>query len=287
MTTKECNCPICNSPVTIPAGIGETTCSKCGNVIRLDDCKQSQSRWVRSPKNQLFILVALLAMMGGVWMYVWIGDSAGSQSSGVAQPASEWIEYIGGEPRTAITGKIYFGLYEFHADDTVRIVSLVNSSDGEGKQAYLGGPWLRSYDDLLSVGFINSRLVTQFSDEQEYRGSTYYYYDYIVNVSGNPYGCDTLVNQGYLHVRETDRLLSIGCDPYPYCAQDIIAVAIPQVANITSIYDYQPYRHITLDEWDVFYYDVTDITSHVSIHITYIPGEDAPPLDWSEVESSR
>jgi hypothetical protein len=226
-------------------------------------------------------------MMGGVWAYIGTGDSGGSQSSGVAQPASEWIEYIGGEPHASVVGRCFFDLYEFHEDDAVRIVALVNASGDEGKQRYLGGPWLRSYDDLLSIGFINSQLVNQFAHEEEYHGNTYYYYYYAVNVSGSPYGYYALVNQGYLHVRETDRLLSIGADPYPYCDQRITAVAIPQTANVTSIYDYQPYRHITLDEWNIFYYDMTDISSHISIHVTYEPSEDALELDWAEVEASR
>jgi hypothetical protein len=284
---KECNCSNCNSPVTIPDGMTETVCSKCNNVIRTDDIRQKQRRRISRPKYQLIILVLLLAVMGGVWAYIGTGDSGGSQSAGVAQPASEWIEYIGGEPRADTTGEIYFNLYEFHADDAVRIVAIFNISGDAGKQRYLGGPWLRSYDALLSVDFINSSLVDQYTLEHDYGGSLYYSYVYIVNVSGSAYGCDTLVDEGYLHVRATDRLLSIGCDPNSYFDQDIVAIAIPQAANITSILDYQPYRHITLDDWDVFYYDVTDITAHVSIHITYVSGEDAPRLDWAEVEASR
>ena len=287
MAMKKCNCALCNTPVTITDGMTETVCSKCNNVIRLDDIRQKQRRRIRRPKYQLIILALLLVVMGGMWAYVGTRDSGGSQSSGGIQPVSKWIEYIGGERHASAASRRFFNLYEFHADDTVRIVALVNSSGDEGRQRYLGGPWLRSYADLLSVGFINSQLMNQSSLEVEYRGSTYYYYTYIVNVSRNPYGYDTLVNQGYLHVRETDRLLSIGADPYSYCDQLITAVAIPQTANVTSIYDSQPYRHIIVGEWDVFYYDITNISSHVSIHISYIPGEDAPELDWAEVEAAR
>ena len=39
--------------------------------------------------------------------------------------------------------------------------------------------------------------------------------------------------------------------------------------------------------WDVFYYDVTDIQTHISIRITYRPADDAPSLDWTAVEAAR
>ena len=64
-------------------------------------------------------------------------------------------------------------------------------------------------------------------------------------------------------------------------------VAIPVEARITNIYDYQPYRHITLGEWDVFYYDTSTISEHVSIHISYRPASDTSSLNWTTVEASR
>ncbi|NQT72104.1 MAG: hypothetical protein HQ553_04960 [Chloroflexi bacterium] len=84
-----------------------------------------------------------------------------------------------------------------------------------------------------------------------------------------------------------DRFISIGCDPQPYYAQNIIAVAIPVNAIITSIFDYQPYLSITLEEWNILYYDVTDISGHVSIHVTFEPAGNPPSLNWTEVEEAR
>ena len=278
MTTKKCNCPVCNSPVTIPDGMAEMVCSKCNNVIRLDDIRQKQRRRISRPKYQLIILVLLLAVMGGVWGFV---------GAGLARHFNQWIEYIGGEPRVATSDRSDFTLYECHGDDTVRIVAMLNISDIGGKQIIMAGPCMLSYNGLLSVDFINGQLVNQYSSEHAYTGYTCYYYDYFINVSGSPCGYDILTDRGYLYFRETDRLFSVGCDPYPYFDQTIIAVAIPQTANITSIVDYEPYRHITLDDWDIFYYDVTDISRHVSIHISYESNGDAPKLDWAEVEAAR
>jgi hypothetical protein len=258
--------------------MGETTCSKCGKVIRLDDCKQPQRPWVRTPKYQLIILVLLLAVVGGVWGFV---------GAGLARHFNQWIEYIGGEPRASTVDRSDFTLYECHGDDTVRIVAVLNISDIAGKHIIMAGPCMLSYNGILSVDFINSQLVNQSASEQAYRDYICYYYNYFINVSGSPCGYDILTVEGYLHFRETDRLLSVGCDPYHYFDQTVIAVAIPQTANVTSIVDYSPYRHIVLDDWDIFYYDVTDISKHVSIHISYEPNGDAPKLDWAEVEAAR
>jgi len=81
-------------------------------------------------------------------------------------------------------------------------------------------------------------------------------------------------------------LISIGCDPQPYYAQNIIAVALPVESNITSIEDYQPYQSITLEEWNILYYDVTDSNGHIPIHITFDPAGKPPSLDWTEMEEA-
>jgi hypothetical protein len=287
MAMKKCNCALCNTPVIILDGMTEAACSKCGNIVRLDDIRQKQRRRISRSKYQLILLVLLLAVMGGVWAYVGTRDSGGPQSSGVYQSASKWIEYIGGEPRATDVTPSQFYLWEFHSDDTVRQVRMVSRPNISGRQIAIGGPWLKSYDDILSFTLINGTLIDQTSQERDNRGVMNYCYSYYILANDDRYGFDILTNQGYLHVRETDRLLSIGADPQSYDAQYIHAIAISQTANVTSIYDSQPYRHIIVGEWDVFYYDITNISSHVSIHISYIPGEDAPELDWAEVEAAR
>lgn len=279
---KQCNCALCNAPVTVLDGMRETVCPKCGNVIRLE-----QQRRISRSKYQLIVLILLLAVMGGMWAYVGTRGSAGSQSAGVAQPASQWIEYIGGEPRAADIDRRHFNLFEYHVDDTVRIVTTVYMSGSGSTRTSMWSPWFRPGDEMLSVDFIHARLVEQSPYSEEYHGVLNTCYKYIIDTQSDHYGYDMLTNRGYLHVRETDRLLSIGNDPQAYYAQDIVAVAIPQSATVTSIYDYEPYRHIALDGWDIYYYDATDISSHVSIHITYVPGGDAPELDWAEVEAAR
>jgi hypothetical protein len=265
----------------------ETVCQKCGNILRLDDVRQEQRHRMSKSKYQLIILIVLLAVMGSVWAYVGTRDSSGSQSSGVAQPASEWIEYIGGEQRAADVKTSQFYLWEFHPDDTVRQVRMLLRQNVQGQKVAIGGPWLESYDDILSFSVINGSLIDKTPQERDNRGVMNYFYSYYILVNDDQYGFDILTKAGYLHIRETDRLLSIGADPQTYDAQYIHAIAIPQSATVTSIYDYEPYRHIVLGGWDVYYYDVTDISSHVSIHITYVSGEDALELSWSEVEAAR
>jgi len=263
----------------------EVVCSKCGNVITLQ-AHASKPR-IRRPKYQLGMLLVLVAILAGVWVCVGMGGSGESQSQKSSVPRTNWIEYIGGESRAANAGRVSFSLYQFNSDDTVRIVNIILIPGDGGTITNIWSPWLRPGDEMLDVTFINAVLVSQYSYEEEYHGRIDTCYNYVVNAWDDHYGYDMLTARGYLHVREADRLLSIGSDPQDYYSNYIVAVAVPLSAEITRINDYQPYRHITLDEWDVFYYDTTDITSHVSIHITYIPGVYAPPLDWSEVESSR
>ena len=106
--------------------------------------------------------------------------------------------------------------------------------------------------------------------------------------SDDQFGYDMLVNNlPHLHTKHVHRLLSVGYDPELYYAQRIDAVAIPRSAKILDIYDHEPYRHLVIGDWDIFYYDTTDICRHVSIHIRYELGEDASPLDWAEVEAQR
>ncbi|MEA1958358.1 MAG: zinc ribbon domain-containing protein [Chloroflexota bacterium] len=278
-------CDKCGADFEVEDGMTEATCPKCGNVV--EHRSSNLKRRIRSPKYQLGILLALLAIMAGVWASVDIGDSGGAQSSCVSEPGTDWIEYIGGEPRAADIGRVSFDLYQCNSDDTVRIVNIKLIPGDGGTVTNIWSPWFRPGDELLTVDFINAELIEQYPYEEEYYGRLDTCYKYIVEAADDHYGYDMLTNHAYLHIRSTDRLLSIGPNPQSYYAQDIIAVAVPLSANVTSIYNYSPYRHITLDDWDVFYYDVTDITSHVSIHIAYIPGEDAPPLNWSEVEALR
>lgn len=278
-------CPLCGKEITILQGAREVVCPKCGNVIPLQ-APASKPR-IRRPKYQIGMLLILIAILAGVWVCVGSGDSGKSQPQAASVPASSWIEDIGGEPHAANAGRVSFTLYQFNSDDTVRIVNTKLIPGDGGTTTNIWSPWLRPGDEMLDVDFINAVLISQYSYEEEYHGRLDTCYNYAVKAWDDHYGYDMLTARGYLHVRETDRLISIGSDPQDYYSQDIAAVAVPLGANITSIYDYQPYRHITLDQWDVFYYDTTDITSHVSIHIAYIPGDDAPSLDWADVEELR
>lgn len=182
----------------------------------------------------------------------------------------------------------YFGLWELHPDDSVRLVILIDRSNATGKRVNIEGPSLRPGDDVLSVSPIGGELVDENVYEYEYRGKTYQRPVYTLLASRNRYGCEIIVNHPpHLHTNRPDRLISIGWDSGSYYSQKIDSVAIPSTANISTVYSYQPYRHITISGWDVFYYDITDIERHISIHITYDPEGDAPALDWMEVEAAR
>jgi len=271
--------------ITVLEGARNVVCPKCGNLVSFGS--PDPRRFIRSSKCQLGILIALIAIMSGVWVCVGMGDSAVSQPSGVSEPGVDWIEYIGGDPRASDVGRVSFDLYQFNSDDTVRIVNMKSVPGDGGTVTNIWSPWFRPGDEPLSVDFINAELVTQSLYEEEYYDRLDTCYKYTVEVADDRYGYDMLTNHAYLHIRSADRLLSIGPNPQSYYAQDIIAIAVPLSADITGIYDYKPYRHIILDDWGVFYYDVTDITSHVSIHMAYVPGDDAPPLDRGEAEALR
>jgi hypothetical protein len=239
-------------------------------------------------KRRLYGLAAVLVVLVSILIWLSIDDTSNNHSATlpVNQPASEWLN-IGGEPRAYNISQRSFDLWELYADDSVRFINLYYDSNGAGHDKWFWGPSLRPGDNVLSFKTINGQLISQETYEEEYRGNSYYYIGYVVRASQNESGIEMLLRPPHLHIRETDRLISIGIDPQTKYAQDIIAVAIPSSANITRIYDYQPYRHITIDEWDVFYYDVTFIQGHVSIHISYVPSGNASPLDWTEVEASR
>ena len=226
-----------------------------------------------------------------IFLGVFLGLFLTKESKEVLNVA-ELVPIIGGEPRLSYFTPRMFKLFEFHSDDSVRIVEIVTEDNVIGSRVNILGPYMKSDDESLDIEFINAELVERTIYTDVYRDKTWYYYQYAVIPTQNTYGYDALTDKKFLHTMQqgkprSDRLISIGTDPQSYYEQWIAAVAIPLDAEVTRVSDYQPYRHITLENWDVYYYDTTEITSHVSFHITYDPGEDAPSLDWAEVEASR
>jgi len=198
---------------------------------------------------------------------------------------------MGGEPRASNVTPRLFYLWEFYPDDTVRVVKTITEHNVSGSLVSIDSPALKSTDQIISVDMINGQLLTQSTFEFGDRGRMRVKYKLIA--SQNQYGYETLLDDP-VHLHTTvkgeprpDRLLSIGYDPQSYFGEHIVAVAIPLEMRIISVHDYPPYRHITMGGWDVFYYDVTDIASHISIHILYEPCGNASTLDWVEVEAGR
>lgn len=146
---------------------------------------------------------------------------------------------------------------------------------------------------MLALDIIGGILKDQVTYEDEYRGNTYQYIQYHILAAQDQFGYEMILDDPpHLHTKargtvRPDRLISIGCDPSSYYYQWVEAVAIPSDAEVTSVHDYQPYRHIQIGDWDIFYYDISNIHSHVSIHITYVPTGDGLPLYWAEVEANR
>lgn len=220
-------------------------------------------------------LITMLVVMFGVWLYL-----------GPLRP--EPGVNLEGAPRAAHVMPSRFVLWELHADDSVRVVELLTQSFVQTGAIYqVCGQTLTPQASILTQAWIGGNLVGERIFEEVYNRKTYLRTCYDLGVSGNQYGYDMRIDHPpHLHIRDNERLISLGIDPKDY-AQEIIAVAIPVSARVRRIYDYRPYRHITLDEWDVFYYDTTKITGHISIHIAYRPRSDARPLDWVTVEANR
>jgi DNA-directed RNA polymerase subunit RPC12/RpoP len=266
-------CPRCKTPVVIPDGQPGVLCPNCSCAVMAKDHQQRRPRR-GSMTLRVTLIVAILAMVG-VWLYV--GPLA-------PEPGLN----LGGEPRAANVTPRRFVLWELHADDTVRVVELLTQSRVEKGMPYqVCGQTLRPEDTALSREWVGGKLMDKHTFEEVYHGKTYLRTCYWLSASSNQYGYDMRINHPpHLHIRDNERSISLGIEPKDY-DQEIIAVAVPIDARLKRIYDYQPYRHITLGEWDVFYYDTTKITGHISIHITYRPGGDVPPLDWAAVEASR
>jgi hypothetical protein len=267
------HCPRCKTPVVIPEGQPGALCPNCRSAVTLERVQPQPKPHRGSPALRIILVAAILAMVG-VWLYV--GPLA-------PEPGID----LTGEPRAASVTPRRFVLWELHADDTVRVVELHAKADAAGSMALMCNQVLNSRDDVLSLETIGGRLSDEGVYEEEYGGKTYERPWYMLDATRDQYGYAARIDRPpHLHINGDERLISIGVDPKTY-AQETIAVAIPVSARLRRIYDHQPYRHVTLDEWDIFYYDLTDIQGHVSIHIAYTPGEDAPSLDWSTVEASR
>ena len=267
-------CPRCKTSVAVPDGQRGVLCPNCRTAVMAEG-PQPQHRAPRGWPALRIVLIAAIIIIAGVWLY--IGPLA-------PEPGIN----LEGAPRATDVTPRRFVLWELHADDTVRVVELLAQSHvEEGIPYQICGQSLRPEDITLTQKWIGGEVADRQTSEEVYRGKTYQRTCYWLSASSNRYGYDMRIDHPpHLHIRGTERLISLGIDRKSY-AQEIIVVAIPTSARLKRIYDYQPYRHITMDEWDVFYYDTSQITGHISIHIAYRPGNDASALDWAAVEASR
>lgn len=223
-----------------------------------------------------WLLVILLVIAVSLWLYV--GPLAPEPKVSGAQT-----------PRAATVTPRCFKLWELHPEDMARSVEVVTAPSAIRTQVRLYGPSLRATDAIVSFAAIGGELTQPpILSQETYRGQTYQRPEYVLRTVSDRYGYDLVAaHPPHLHDQGAQRTFSLGIDPHAEYAQEIIAVALPAAARIESLYDYKPYRQVALAGWDVFYYDVSAITRHISIHIRYRPAEDLPVLDWQAVAAQR
>lgn len=231
---------------------------------------------MKASQRLRWLLVVLIFIGIGVWLYV--GPLA-------PEPQLQLNQH----PRARQITPRSFTFWALYADDTARIIEFVTECRKPNTGTLLYGPSLNSKHAIVSFELLGGQLSQQpVWREETYGGKVYLRPHYVLDVDSEQYGYDIQVQHPpHLHVKGNYRLFSLGIDPSSYYAQEIIAVALPVAARIKNIYDYQPYRHITLDDWDVYFYDTTNIKQHISIHIYYRPTGESLPLDWQKIEMQR
>ena len=244
--------------------------------------------------HRLSGLGVILLILAGILIWLCISSSPEFSSPPATSSPSMNSIFLSGEPRAFDANKSMFSLWEFRPDDTVRCIRVDTDSEDRVRKINFNGPWMHSSQELIDVDVYSGELIEYSFKEKEYKENNWELPTFTVSSSDYVCALEVLIDSPpYLHKLSTDtgepyRLISIGSDPQSYYDQDIIAIAIPIASNITDIYDYKPYRHITLHgKWDIFYYDRTDIDGHVSIHIKYEPQGVISSLDWSMVMDAR
>ncbi len=203
------------------------------------------------------------------------------------QPTADRLDNIEieGKPRSSDLETRRFVLWEFHSDDTVRVVEVKTLADWENLMiTNIFGQLLRPEDTILSVEWIGSNIM----DEYTYEEDEYLRTNYFVETNSRRFGYDMYFDHlPHLRIQSDDlRLITLGIEPKSY-DQEVIAVAVPIGMEIEEVFKYMPYKQITLDDWNIFYYDTTAISGTASIRIRYRVGEDSEKLDARVVEESR
>ncbi|MBN1219041.1 MAG: hypothetical protein JXM69_08935 [Anaerolineae bacterium] len=288
-------CPRCNTPVIIRQGRLGTVCPKCRRAVMLEEVQ-------RKPQTGLFLLrlylvIIILASVGLLAFYLTIwpaGPRLGNIGQYIADAGRDVAEEIikpgskaEGKPHARNVVPRRFSLWELYSNDTVRIVEIITNPGAKDQKHWVVGPSLRPGDKILAESAIGGHLLQQKTYEEVYGGETYLRHEYQLKVEYDQFGYELQVKRPpHLHIYGEDRLISLGVDPKSY-AEEIFAVAIPKDAFVTSIFDYQPYRYLERGDWDIFFYDTSNIGEHASIHISYRTGGQAAALDWRTVEAGR
>jgi hypothetical protein len=228
--------------------------------------------------TRLVLQIMAVVMFGLTWLLI-------SEMAKKYGPASG--DTTGGSPAAAPEFS-NFQLWEFHADDSLRFVDVVVQPGAGPKATTLSLPLRRAGDDVTSLEFIGAKLAGKQDVQEEYNGVTYQQLNLDLQTNADQYGfIARIAHPPHLHINDRDRLISIGFDPTPGWKQLVVVVAVPASAQVSQVYDYEPYKTAEMNGWKLYYYDVLGIQSHVSIHILFTPDADASPLDWGSVMENR
>lgn len=198
-------------------------------------------------------------------------------------------------------------------DGTLRFVTLnysLQSPDGTfGGVTTVAGPYVNSAEDILeskSIGAIstNSEVLPGVSDDS---GRVYEQFWLEQDPDSEVYGVDILTtNSPYITDDENNpnvKILSMGASKQDFYVQKIVAIAFGPGTQIESIVQtveaapdlptpmpvsfMRPYRRIYLNNWLVYYFDTTSLSSDQTIRIQYRPGRGSAKLDFFEVDARR
>ncbi|MBN2371419.1 MAG: hypothetical protein JXO72_13130 [Vicinamibacteria bacterium] len=174
-------------------------------------------------------------------------------------------------------------VWELHPDDRVLFVTLLHGQT-VGSDIRAGAPFLTPESRVVSETPIGGALKSRTESRRNYRGRNYLLTEYRLTTSSPSSGIEMLID-GLPHLRLQGgmRLLSVGADPQTRYSRRLVCVAIPEGSDSIEWRDFAPFQRSRVGEWEVLFYDTASIKTHVSIHVKYRPGPDAPPLDWRDV----
>jgi hypothetical protein len=183
-----------------------------------------------------------------------------------------------------ILSSLYY--WEIHPNDEVRVVEQLVPEDRSRPMA-LSVPYCLKDAKSSDPSVFGARLTSDTTTTRAYRGREYAVRELrLVLEPGSAAGGYEITLARPPHIHETGpgaRLLSIGVNPAPAYRRRWEAVALPTGTSDIVPRDLQPLDSVERGAWTILLYDVSDLRSHGSIHVSYRPGPDAAPLPLDDV----